>query len=125
MKTITLCAICFFVGVGASYALLLQRFDTLANNRISSERHLFNLIIGGATEFQNGNATLGNDVVTFLLRQRLGLLERLEIQQEDLSKHKQKIENYLKQFPASDCANELPENVINCHLGSTTSSNDS
>jgi len=116
VKIFILCMICFLLGSGTSYFFLQDRIHKSTVNRLSSERPLYNLLIGGATEFQNGNTQLGNDVITFILRQRLMLLEKIELIPDELVEHKQKIEIYLKQFPASDCAGVPPADVIDCHL---------
>jgi len=83
-------------------------------------------MIAGATEFQRDNKKLGNDIVTVIFRGQYALLQSkqflLEMSPDDKQywrKHKEKIETYLKLYPASDCEHVLAEEILDCHLDST------
>ena len=107
----------FFVGDVYRDAVFKQNF---------AGRHTINLMLAGATEFHRDNKKLGNDIVTSIFRGQLALLESkqflLELSPEEKTywlRHKEKIEFYLKEYPASDCAHVVLDKILDCHLNST------
>jgi hypothetical protein len=116
----------FLIGFGSSFVLVGNLYQITLKQSVFQNRHLLNFVVSGATEFQNGRDDEANAIFTFIIRHHLNKVADNDFialftneNPQLWVEHRAKLEQYLLQYPAADCAHVKKESIIDCHKDSS------